>query len=68
MATTTHIPAAMQCVDDTCCAAKRAYVQNKGTALGTRAEILAMACDMMLGRMSMGDFIAFTTAAVEDML
>jgi len=60
-----YIHPAMQCVQDTASAAKRAAMQNKGTEFGTKCAILAMAADMALGRMSMQDFLDVTVKEVE---
>jgi hypothetical protein len=65
MATRIDISPAMQCVVDISSAAKRAATDNKGTTFGTKCSILAMAADMVLGDMTMTDFLGVTVAEVE---
>lgn len=68
MAEVTYIHPAMQCVDDTAHAAKRAYADNRANnpMFALKAELLAMSCDLMLNRMSMDDYVSFVVAALED--
>jgi len=40
-------------------------MQNKGTEFGTKCSILAMAGDMVLGDMTMNDFISMVIVEVE---
>jgi hypothetical protein len=65
MATRTDVSPAMQCVVDISTAAKRAATDSKGTVFGTKCSILAMAADMVLGDMTMADFLDVTIAEVE---
>ena len=60
-----EIHPAMQCVDDARRAAKRATMTNKGTEFGAKCAIMAMAGDMMLGDMTMSDFLGMVVAEVE---
>jgi hypothetical protein len=64
----TYVSEAMQCVADTAAAAKRAASDNTGTAFGVKCAVLGMAADMVLGDMTVQDFLDIVIAEVQPLV